>query len=283
MVKRCRVGLILAILLGVASAADVDIVAQPQPVQDIPGRINPLIARLEQGGIADSEVWTLVDMEHNPYDITQLRATLDGFAAKRKPDGMLEKAPIVRVPMYGHEPSGWAALQVLDIGALGVIFQSIETKQAALSAIRSMRFPPQKGAKAPVEPRGFRSGGPRGGKTLPLSVSDLLRRADVWPLNPEGELFSMIMIETIEGVKNATDILSVPGIGSVLVGPFDLSLSLGEGPPAPGATPYAPSVEAAFATVAKACAARKVICGIAAAGGPEYRKKLIGMGYRIFN
>lgn len=271
------------VALALAGAGLVHISAQQAPTQDIPGRINPLIARLEEGGIADSEVWTLVDQEHNPYDILSLRTQLDGFAAKRTPNGMLEKAPIVRVPMYGHEQSGWAALQVLDIGALGVIFQSIETKQEAMMAIQSMRFPPQKGQKAPVEPRGFRSGAPRGGKMLPLSANELLRRADVWPLNPDGELFAMIMIETVDGVKNVNEILSVPGIGSTLIGAYDLSLSYGEGPPKGGAAPYAPAVEAAFATVAKACQAKKVVCGIAAGGGPEYRKKLIAMGYRLFN
>ena len=105
----------------------------------------------------------------------------------------------------------------------------------------------------------------------------------MWPLNPEGELFAMIMIETAEGVKNVNDILTVPGIGGVLIGSYDLSLSLGMGAPGSGPTPYAPETEAAIATVAKGCAAKKVACGIAARGGPEYRKKLEGLGFRIFN
>ena len=36
-------------------------------------------------------------------------------------------------------------------------------------------------------------------------------RADVWPLNPEGELFAMVMIEDAEGVKNANEIAEVQG------------------------------------------------------------------------
>lgn len=48
----------------------------------------------------------------------------------------------------------------------------------------------------------------------------------------------------------------MPGLGGVLIGPSDLSMSLGVGP-----NPNAPEVEAATETVAKACVARKVVCG----------------------
>lgn len=246
------------------------------------GRVNPVITRLEAGGIADGEVWTFIDMEHNPYDIVAARRMIDEAAMNRTASGSLVKAPIVRIPMYGNEPSAWAALQVLDLGALGVVFQSIESKAAAERVVASMRFPPQRSSKVPAYPRGRRSGAPRGGKTLVMSADELLRRADVWPLNPDGELLAIVMIETADGVKNVDEILSVPGIGATLVGMYDLSLSLGVGPPQSGANPYAPDAEAAIATIAKACAKHKVVCGIAAGGGKEYRDKLIKQGYRLF-
>lgn len=273
------------LVIAVASAALVYAEAPqaPQaPPPSPPGRVNPVIARLESGGIADGDVWSFIDMEHNPYDIVGARKMIDDIAVKKKPDGSLEKAPIVRVPMYGDEPSAWAALQVLDLGALGVVFQSIETKAGAERVISSMRFPPQKGSGLPAYPRGHRSGAPRGGKSLVMSADELLKRADVWPLNPKGELLAIVMIETSDGLKNIDQILSVPGIGSTLVGMYDLSLSLGVGPPKGGANPYAPEAEAAIQKIAKSCAAHKVVCGIAAGGGPEYRKKLIGWGYRLF-
>ncbi len=52
-----------------------------------------------------------------------------------------------------------------------------------------------------------------------LSRPEYSLRADVWPANPNGELLLFLQIETVEGVKNVEEILSVPGIGVVFVGP----------------------------------------------------------------
>lgn len=272
-------GLVVALALGLGIGATVGAQAPPPAPA---GRVNPLIARLEAGGIADGEVFTFIDMEHNPYIIGDLRKMLDDVAAQKGPDGKLLKAPIVRVPMYGNEPSAWAALQVLDLGALGVVFQSIENKASAERVVASMRFPPQKGSQVAPFPRGTRSGAPRGGKTLVMSPDELLARADVWPLNPKGELMTIVMIESVEGVKNIDSILSVPGIGAILVGSYDLSLSHGDGPPKAGARPYAPDTEGAIRKIAQACGRHKVVCGIAAGGGKEYREQLTAWGYRLF-
>jgi 4-hydroxy-2-oxoheptanedioate aldolase len=269
-------GVVCALLVSIGVSAT--LVAQAEPT----GRLNPMIAKLEAGGIADGEVLTFIDMEHNPYLIGELRKVLDDAAAQKGPDGKLLKAPIVRVPMYGSEPSAWAALQALDLGALGIVFQSIENKASAERVVASLRFPPQKGSTVSPVPRGTRSGAPRGGKTLVMSATDLLKRADTWPLNPDGELMAIVMIETVEGVKNLDEILSVPGIGSILVGSYDLSLSHGDGPPNASSKPYAADTEASIQRIAKGCAAHKVVCGIAAGGGKEYRDQLIAWGYRMF-
>ena len=254
----------------------------PAPPPAPKGRINPMIARLEAGGIADGEVLSFIDMEHNPYLIGDLRKLLDDVAAQKSPEGKLLKAPIVRVPMYGSEPSAWAALQVMDLGAMGVVFQSIENRASAERVVASMRFPPQKGSKVSPVPRGTRSGAPRGGKTLVLSADELLKRADVWPLNPDGELMAIPMIETAEAVKNIDQILAVPGIGAILVGSYDLSLSFGDGPPKTGPKPYAADTEGAIQKIAQGCTRHKVVCGIAAGGGKEYREQLVKWGYRMF-
>lgn len=272
-------GLVCALVLSVGIGA-VLMAQAPPPAPK--GRVNPMIARLEAGGIADGGVLTFIDMEHNPYLIGDLRKMLDDVAAQKSPDGKLLKAPIVRVPMYGNEPSAWAALQVLDLGAMGVVFQSIENRASAERVVASMRFPPQKGSTVSPVPRGTRSGAPRGGKTLVMSADDLLARADVWPLNPAGELMAIPMIETAEAVKNLDQILAVPGIGAILVGSYDLSLSYGDGPPKSGPKPYAVDTEGAIQKIAQGCAKHKVVCGIAAGGGKEYREQLVKWGYRMF-
>jgi 4-hydroxy-2-oxoheptanedioate aldolase len=283
MAKGLAGGVVCALVLSVGIGAVLMAQAPPPAPPPAPkGRINPMIARLEGGGIADGEVLSFIDMEHNPYLIGDLRKMLDDVAAQKSPDGKLLKAPIVRVPMYGSEPSAWAALQVMDLGAMGVVFQSIENRASAERVVASMRFPPQKGSTVSPVPRGTRSGAPRGGKTLVLSADELLKRADVWPLNPDGELMAIPMIETAEAVKNIDQILAVPGIGAILVGSYDLSLSFGDGPPKTGPKPYAADTEGAIQKIAQGCTRHKVVCGIAAGGGKEYRDQLIKWGYRMF-
>jgi 2-keto-3-deoxy-L-rhamnonate aldolase RhmA len=44
------------------------------------------------------------------------------------------------------------------------------------------------------------------------------RRADVEPLNPDGDLLAIMMIESTEGVKNADAIAAVPGVGVIFLG-----------------------------------------------------------------
>ena len=51
--------------------------------------------------------------------------------------------------------------------------------------------------------------------------------ADPWPLNPQGELLLGVKIESLEGVSNVEQILSVPGLGFAEMGPGDLGLVLG--------------------------------------------------------
>ena len=87
----------------------------------------------------------------------------------------------------------------------------------------------------------------------------------------------MIMIETREAVENIDAILSVPRLGAALIGPADLSLSLGVG--TPGANGQAPEVEEATAAVARACVTHNVICG--SFGSPDVDLRL-EQGFRLF-
>jgi len=247
-------------------------------------RLNPLIAALEQGQLAESgKVWTFIDMEHGPYSIDQLQTRLAEIGSKRKPNGQFERTPVVRIPMYGDESPAWAVKQVLDSGGLAIVFPQIDTREQALRAIRSMRYPPQRGAKYP-EPRGFRGYAPgRAVKFWGLDEGEYLRRADLWPLNPEGELFAMIMVETLEAVRNIDEILSVPGIGAIFIGPSDLGMNIGIGPPRGRLDSLPPELDAAVQKVAKACAARRVVCGIAANWATEAgHRRLVDQGFRLF-
>src|SRR5216684_673770 len=61
-----------------------------------------------------------------------------------------------------------------------------------------------------------------------ISQPDYYKRADTWPLNPEGEVLVVIMCEEVRAIKNLPKMLKeVPGIGVVLIGEGDLSQDMG--------------------------------------------------------
>lgn len=71
-------------------------------------------------------------------------------------------------------------------------------------------------------------------------------RADLWPLDPQGELLLSCMVESEEGVPNCRAVASPPGVGGILVGPRELAFSLG--------VPFDdPMVEKAIQTVLATC------------------------------
>jgi 4-hydroxy-2-oxoheptanedioate aldolase len=245
-------------------------------------RLNPLIAKLEAGQPALTPTdWMFIDMEHGPYLLDRLQTTLDDVGKKKSSDGRFSTAPIVRIPLEGDESFRFAVKQVLDMGAMGVVFPHIDTRAQALEAIRAMRFPPQRGARTP-EPAGKRGWGPgRAAALWGLPVNEYaFERADVWPLNPRGELFAMLMIETAEGVKNAEEIARVPGVGALFIGASDLGVSLGVGPPlAGGVNP--PETEAAVQRVLRACQMAKVVCAYPVLGGAADLQKRVGEGFKV--
>ncbi|HCT57627.1 MAG TPA: aldolase [Gemmatimonas aurantiaca] len=203
--------------------------------------------------------FVLIDMEHGPLDVETLRTFLLGMTDKRR---VLEKGnmqpdvtPIVRIAPNGRDQASFIAKQVLDVGAMGVMFPYINTKEEALQAVRSVRYPQKRGAPD-FEPQGIRGSAP-GNAVWLWGVSDYTDRADVWPLDPRGDLMAVIQIETAEAVKNVSEILSVPGISAIFVGPADLAMSLG-GTGEAGAA----ELEAAIQTVLRACKAKNIPIGI---------------------
>ena len=101
-----------------------------------------------------------------------------------------------------------------------------------------------------------------------LTTEEYERHADLWPLNPEGDLLAIAMIESVDGVKNLDAILSVPGIGAVFIGNAnDLRHSM-------GVPATSPDVEAARQTILAGCKRRNVACGITVASGAEMVKRL---------
>lgn len=202
-----------------------------------------------------------IDMEHNPLDLPALHVFLMGMTDKAQimKQGNLQPSVAVfaRFPTAVNQ-SEWVVKQALDIGLHGIIFNGIESGDQALMAVKSMRYPQLKDSKY-FYPNGRRGAGARNAAWLwGLSNEEYDLHADLWPLNPDGDLLLIVMIESLAALQNVEAIASTPGIGALFVGNGnDLTRSM-------GVIPGSPEVEEAFQTVLRTCKAHKIACGISA-------------------
>jgi 4-hydroxy-2-oxoheptanedioate aldolase len=166
------------------------------------------------------------------------------------------------------DQSQWVVKQALDIGLHGFIFNGVETREQALIAVKSMRYPQLKGSKY-YEPNGIRGSGPANAMWIwGVSGEEYDRRADLWPLNPDGDLLAIIMIESVEGLQNLDAITTTPGVGALFVGAAsDLTRSM-------GVRPGSPEVEAGLQKVLSACKTHKVACAITATNANDVAKRV---------
>ena len=217
-------------------------------MSEIP-RLNSVIAALEAGKTtftafaqADRESaiamaastfdGVIYEMEHNPWDPGALRDAFQYMLNRKQivTTGSVAPGvtPLVRIPPNGAEKAQFHAKQALDSGAYGIMWPHISTVEEAYNAVSACRYPRLKD-KPNYEPAGIRGDGPTAAaRYWGLSADEYYERADVWPLNPKGEIFVILQIEDTRGVENLSDILEqVPGIGAIVIGEGDLSQELG--------------------------------------------------------
>jgi 4-hydroxy-2-oxoheptanedioate aldolase len=252
----------------------------PATAQESAGHLNPVVAKLAAGktvyGLINTGDLSLAhardtarapvdfvyaDMEHSPLDFPGLAIFLAGLTDKAaivaKRSAQPNVALFARFPPEADQ-SQWVVKQALDIGLMGVIFNGVDTREQAVTAVRTMRYPPMRGAarREPVGVRGYSTAA--ASFAWGVSAAEYERRADVWPLNPDGDLLAVIMIESVEGLENLDQIAGVPGVGALFLGAgSDLSRSM-------GLPAGSPEVEGAFQRVLTACKAHTVACGITA-------------------
>ena len=201
------------------------------------------------------------EMEHNPWDIGALRDSLQYMLSRAQiaSSGSVAPAvtPIVRIPPNGGEMAQWHAKQALDLGVYGVVWPHVSSVDQAYNAVAACRYPRLDSAPL-YEPAGIRGDGPRHAvRYWGLSQQDYYRKADVWPLAPDGEIFVILMIEDTAGIESLADMLDdVPGIGAVLIGEGDLSQELGF----PRQYDH-PEVRDAMAKIVDTCRSRDVVVG----------------------
>lgn len=260
-------------------------------------RLNGIIGALENGGCAFScfvpmDVNTAVQMsatrydgivyegEHLPWDPVALRDSLQFMLEPRRiaDSGSIAPAvtPMVRVPVNGIEMGQWHAKQALDTGVYGVVWPHISTVEEAYNAVAACRYP-RLNDKPLYEPQGIRGDGPvRAARYWGLTQQEYYKKADVWPLDPEGEIFVILQIEDTKGISNLRDICkNVPGIGAILIGEGDLGQELGF----PRQYDH-PALLEAMAEIVAICKEHDVIVGHPHAG-PGNMQDLMDQGYRF--
>ena len=143
--------------------------------------------------------WIAADCEHSEI-------TIDGVASLARAMYGRKSLPMVRV----KENDTLAIRQVLDTGAKGVFVPLINTAEEARKAVAATRYPPE----------GIRGFAYYRANDYGLNFKDYAETANE-------ETLVVVMIETKQAVENIEEIVDVPGIDGVLIGPYDLSGSYG--------------------------------------------------------
>lgn len=170
----------------------------------------------------------MLDSEHSPMSLYQLQTQL--IALRTSAASLL-----VRIPHA--EPS--VIMQMLDLGADGVVVPHLETAAECAVAVDAAYYPP----------RGSRGVGPRRAARLAGGQSAYFDQAS--------DVLLIGMLETARGVENLDEILAVPGLGGLTIGQADLSASLGH-----LGEPDHPDVTAALDRIMTAAREAKVPFGI---------------------
>ncbi len=142
--------------------------------------------------------WFFVDLEHSALEIRDVQAILQ--AVDQRVDCVL------RVPLNDEI---WIK-KALDIGAAGVMVPQVNTGAEARQAVRFSKYPLQ----------GGRSAGVGRAHGYGARLQEYLDRANE-------QTAVIIQAEHIQAVENIKEIIAVEGIDAVLVGPYDLSASMG--------------------------------------------------------
>lgn len=139
--------------------------------------------------------WLTVDLEHNPIDWSTAAMM---FGAISDADCV----PLARVPRGDHD----LIKRALDGGAMGIVVPMVNTVEEARAAIAAAKYPPE----------GNRS---IGGSLAPVNFE--ATPAEYFE-HANDNILVILQTESPEGVANADEIYSLPGVDAIFVGPNDL-------------------------------------------------------------
>ncbi|MCL2163043.1 MAG: aldolase/citrate lyase family protein [Oscillospiraceae bacterium] len=201
------------------------------------------------GEIGFDYVW--IDMEHTALSKELVKQHL--LAARAS-----GTAGFVRIPY--NDPI--LAKPILDIGADGIVFPSVCSREEAQKAINSCYYPP----------RGIRGFGPNR-----CAGYGLVEQADYCKLDGD-QVFKVIQIEHISAVENLESIVSVNGIDAIVIGPQDLSASMG----IIGEMEH-PLLRKKIGSIVRTCKEAKVFVGVSCGSNESFINFMIDQGVNLIS
>lgn len=214
-------------------------------------RVNKCIELLEQsqpiyyldayGGYEEgkklAKTWAdyiVFNMEHKPLDFTLLHEFMRGLVeGGPTPSGHRTPTVIAVLPLLGLDAqsvqsNGWMVQQALAQGVHGVHLCKARDAEGVKRFVQAVRYPihKQKLDSIGVGQRGWGSQ-KWAAWVWGIDEKEYLKRADVWPLNPNGEIMLGLKIEDEVALANADRTLKIPGIAFAEHGPRDMGLSYG--------------------------------------------------------
>ena len=175
--------------------------------------------------------YAYIDTEHGNFGIESVQ----DIARAAADSGLV---PIVRVADLQYS----LVARSLDNGAMGIIFPRVESRELLEGSVSWCRFPPE----------GIRGFGLTPGHVNyeQASIQEIARHMN-------DNILVVLQIETALAVERRDELLSVPGVDVVMIGPVDLSISLG----VPGDF-FNPKMEEAIELVRQSAEANGVVPGI---------------------
>lgn len=189
-----------------------------------------------------------VDIQHGVQDYQSMVQCFQAMQAH-------PVTPLVRVPW--NEPG--IIGKVLDGGAMGVICPMINNAAEAKALADACLYPP----------KGKRSNGPIRAAMYGVASS--------YQSTANDEILVIAMIETQQGIDNIEEILAVPGISGIYIGPSDMGFSLGLIPILDREEPQILSI---YETLLACCKKHGKMAGIHNST-PTYAARMIKMGFNF--
>ena len=143
--------------------------------------------------------WLVIDLEHSTISIDQAGELIRII-------DLCNVAPLVRLTSNNSDQ----IKRVMDAGAHGIIVPSVNSAEEAMRAVKSTRYPPD----------GIRGVGLARAQKYGYAFNDYLK----WQKN--GPVV-IVQIEHKDALENLDAIFSVPGVDGCIIGPYDLSCSMG--------------------------------------------------------